>query len=231
MPHTIVFPHRPLPLHAFHFLRSRACTVALAAAASLAGGAVHAQHAQPPAQHQPAHATARDIPQLDDSGNYREELQACREGRTGEDRATCQREARNAAADKRRGVLTNRGDFQANALARCNAHRDKVDHDACRERVLGEGSLSGSVAGGGMLRELEVTLPPEQQPQQAQQGTGPTGTLGAGPGQPAQPPATSNPQEPMQPEAPLSPEPDDQMPAMPAPSDEVPAAPMEPDLD
>ena len=90
-----------------------------------------------------------DISALDDSGVYREEVQACREGRTAEDRSTCLREARNAAADKRRGVLSNRGDFQANALARCNAHRAKVDMDACRERVLGEGSLSGSVAGGG----------------------------------------------------------------------------------
>lgn len=222
MPYTIVSPHRPLPLPALRFLHFRACRLALLAAASLACGAAHAQQAPPP-ERQPAPALARDTPQLDDSGNYRQELQACREGRTGEDRATCQREARNAAADKRRGVLTNKGDFQANALARCNAHRDKVDHDTCRERVLGEGGLSGSVAGGGLLRELEVTLPREQQPQQAQEGPGPTGTLGAGPGQPAQPPASPNPQEPMQPETPLTPEPADQMPAMPAP--------MEPDLD
>ena len=43
------------------------------------------------------------------SGDYQKEMQACREGRTGEDRATCLREARNARADKRRGVLTTPG--------------------------------------------------------------------------------------------------------------------------
>ena len=113
-------------------------------------------------------AAARpEEPLLDNSGNYRQEVQACREGRTAEDRATCLKEARNAAADKRRGVLANRGDFQANALARCDAHRVAIDKEACRERMLGEGGLSGSVAGGGLLRELEVTLPQEQQTRQA----------------------------------------------------------------
>ncbi len=122
-----------------------------------------------------------DTSALDDSGSYRGEVQACREGRTAEDRATCLKEARNAAADKRRGVLTNQGDFQANALARCDAHRVKIDQDACRERMAGGGDLTGSVAGGGLLRELEVTLPQEQPPRQAQEGPGDAGAMGAGP--------------------------------------------------
>ncbi len=142
-----------------------------------------------------------DTSALDDSGDYREEVQACREGRTAEDRSTCLKEARNAAADKRRGVLSNQGDFQANALARCDAHRVAIDKEACRERVLGEGGLSGSVAGGGLLRELEVTLP--------QEPTG-TGAMGAGPspqapGTPA--PSQDTPDAPAQPDAPYELEP------------------------
>ncbi len=156
-----------------------------------------------------------DTSALDDSGNYRDEVQACREGHTAEDRGTCLKEARNAAADKRRGVLTNRGDFQANALARCEAHRVKIDKEACRERVLGEGGLSGSVAGGGLLRELEVTLPQEQQTRQAQQGTGSTGAMGAGP-------STTSPSL----QAPTTPQP--QAPVTPAPSYDMPATPAEP---
>jgi hypothetical protein len=155
-----------------------------------------------------------DTSALDDSGNYREEVQACREGRTAEDRNTCLKEARNAAADKRRGVLTNQGDFQANALARCDAHRVAIDKEACRERVLGEGGLSGSVAGGGLLRELEVTLPQEQQNRQAQQGPGDTGAMGAGP-------------SPLAPQDPLQPQP--QAPITPAPSYDLPADPGMPD--
>lgn len=160
-----------------------------------------------------------DTSALDDSGNYREEVQACREGRTAEDRATCLKEARSAAADKRRGVLSNRGDFQANALARCDAHREKIDKDACRERLVGEGNLSGSVAGGGLLRELEVTLPQEQQERQAQEGMGDTGAMGAGPSQAPQ-------QDPMQ--QPALPQAQPQAPVTPAPSYELPATPSDP---
>jgi len=156
-----------------------------------------------------------DTSALDDSGNYREEVQACREGHTAEDRATCLKEARNAAADKRRGVLSNRGDFQANALARCEVHRVTVDKEACRERVRGEGGLSGSVAGGGLLRELEVTLPQEQQ---AQQGTGSTGAMGAGPStaSPSLQAPTQQPQPSLQPQAPVTPAPSYDMPATPS---------------
>jgi len=150
-----------------------------------------------------------DTSALDDSGNYREEVQACREGRTAEDRATCLKEARNAAADKRRGVLANRGDFQANALARCDAHRVAIDKAACRDRVLGEGGLTGSVAGGGLLRELEVTLPQEPSARQASEGPGEAGAMGAGP------------------QAPVTPAPSYDMPAEPGESPEASPQPLE----
>ena len=100
---------------------------------------------------------------LDNSGNYQAEVQACVAGKTGEDQATCLREARNAQADKKRGVLDNaNGQFQANARARCDALSGE-DKSACEARMMGYGNVSGSVAGGGVLREVEtVVMPPGQ---------------------------------------------------------------------
>ena len=103
-------------------------------------------------------------PMLDNSGRYPEELRACREGRTAEDRPTCEREARNAEADRKRGRLTNAGDFQQNALARCQAFDQADDKEACRARVVGHVEITGSVAGGGILRQVAITTRAPQEP-------------------------------------------------------------------
>ena len=101
---------------------------------------------------------------LDTSGSYRSEVQACKAGKTAEDQATCLKEARNAQADKKRGVLDNAStNYAANARARCNALSGE-DKAACDARMMGYGSVSGSVAAGGLLREVEtVVLPPGQE--------------------------------------------------------------------
>lgn len=135
---------------------------------------------------------------LDNSGDYRQEVKACREGRTGEDRATCLREARNARADKRRGVLTTTGSLRENALARCAAHHEKVDIDACRERVQGSAQVTGSVAGGGLLREYVVTLPQEPAPH------GSTEMGGPGMNEPCCAPGEATPSTPATPQEPES---------------------------
>ena len=93
---------------------------------------------------------------IDHSGSYQSEVQACNSGNTQQDRATCLQEARNAAAEKRRGKLE---DYQANATARCDVHTLADDRAACRARMMGQGEVEGSVAGGGLLREMEITLP------------------------------------------------------------------------
>lgn len=100
---------------------------------------------------------------IDASGNYQQEVQACMTGRTQQDRDTCLTEARNARADKKRGLLDNSGEpLQANAAARCEPLSGE-DKAACQARVMGYGNTSGSVAGGGILREVEtVVLPPGQ---------------------------------------------------------------------
>ena len=94
---------------------------------------------------------------LDSSGDYEKEMQACRQGRTGQDRATCMQEARDARKAKRQGALQTPSaqSMDANAMARCEGMAE-ADMAACQARMMGYGQVSGSVAGGGILRELEV---------------------------------------------------------------------------
>lgn len=100
---------------------------------------------------------------IDDTGSYRSEVQACMSGNTQQDRATCMEEARNAAAEKRRGRLETYGANESNAVARCDVHQTGEDRAACRARVMGMGDVQGSVAGGGMLYEAETVVLPEGQ--------------------------------------------------------------------
>jgi hypothetical protein len=101
---------------------------------------------------------------IDSSGDYRHEVRACRSGRTQQDTETCLEEARNAHAAMQRGVLAKRGeDYTANALARCLPLLGEY-RIACEARVMGFGNTSGSVAAGGLLREVEtVVIPPGAQ--------------------------------------------------------------------
>ena len=100
--------------------------------------------------------------ELDTSGQYQSEVRACMSGRTAADQATCLKEARNAEAERKRGRLENAGVFQANARARCNALSGE-DKAACEARMMGYGTVSGSVAGGGVLREVETVVMPAGQ--------------------------------------------------------------------
>jgi hypothetical protein len=97
---------------------------------------------------------------IDASGSYQHELQSCLSGKTQQDQATCLKEARNAQGDKKRGLLDNAGGrFEANATARCDvlAGEEKA---ACQARMMGFGSTTGSIAGGGLLREVETVVMP-----------------------------------------------------------------------
>ena len=100
---------------------------------------------------------------IDTSGSYQQEVNACMAGKTQQDQATCLKEARNAMADKKRGVLDNAGArFDANATSRCDVMTGE-DKAACQARVLGYGETTGSVAGGGVLREVETVVLPAGQ--------------------------------------------------------------------
>jgi hypothetical protein len=97
---------------------------------------------------------------IDASGDYRQEVNACMTGKTQQDRETCLKEARNAQADKKRGLLDNASArFEANAKARCDVLTGE-DKAACQARIMGYGTTSGSVAGGGLLREVETVVIP-----------------------------------------------------------------------
>lgn len=97
---------------------------------------------------------------IDASGSYQQEVNACMTGKTQQDRDTCLREARNAQADKKRGVLDNAGaKFESNASARCDVLMGE-EKAACQARVMGYGNTTGSVAGGGLLREVETVVMP-----------------------------------------------------------------------
>ncbi|HVZ45127.1 MAG TPA: hypothetical protein VHA82_15055 [Ramlibacter sp.] len=126
--------------------RSRKSAISFCAIALLAFGAAAAQVATP--------GTAG----IDASGSYQHEVQSCMSGRTQQDQATCLREARNAAADKKHGVLDTQGDLTANALARCDVFQSADDKAACHARVTGQGQIEGSVAEGGLIRETEQTV-------------------------------------------------------------------------
>ena len=100
---------------------------------------------------------------IDASGSYQQEVNACMTGKTQQDQETCLREARNAQADKKRGVLDNAGaQFNSNASARCDVLQGE-EKAACQARVLGYGNTTGSVAAGGVLREVETVVLPAGQ--------------------------------------------------------------------
>jgi len=108
-------------------------------------------------------AIAADATRLSDAdaqARYQRERAACMNGQTtNEDRATCLKEAGAALAEARKGNLNNGdGHLRKNAKDRCNvlAGDERAD---CIARMNGEGTVSGSVGGGGLLRE-KVTIVP-----------------------------------------------------------------------
>lgn len=85
---------------------------------------------------------------------FESERAACVSGRSNQDRATCLREANAAFAQARKGQLDDGATpYAANASARCEALKGDDRRD-CVARMNGEGTTTGSVAAGGISREL-----------------------------------------------------------------------------
>ena len=108
-------------------------------------------------------ATAQMATGIDATGSYQSEVNACMTGQTQQGRDDCLKEARNAQADKRRGVLDTAGSLEANSMSRCQVFTSGEDKAACQARVMGMGSAAGSVAGGGLIREVETVVLPAGQ--------------------------------------------------------------------
>lgn len=109
-----------------------------------------------------AAAQAQGVSAADAQARYKEDLQRCSSIADPESRRTCQREAGAALHEARRNRLVTPADSQANAAARCA--RLPAERRADCERLMSDSSAvtHGSVSGGGVLRELTITVPADQ---------------------------------------------------------------------
>jgi hypothetical protein len=94
---------------------------------------------------------------------YQQDRAACESGQSNQDRATCLREA-GAALQRSRHPRANEpaedpATLQRNRLARCDLQPSGGDRDDCVRMMNGEGQTSGSVAAGGVFRELTTVVP------------------------------------------------------------------------
>jgi len=97
---------------------------------------------------------------------YQQDRAACLDSSSQHDRNSCLREAGAVRAESIRGhAASETADARArNALQRCNELPGDM-RGLCERRVRGEGTVSGSVAAGGVLRELVIPVPaPAQAP-------------------------------------------------------------------
>lgn len=132
-----MYAARPHP-----FQLRRLALPGLALAATLFSGAVLAASAAAGAQAQ-----------------YKQDVALCNSSAATQDRNNCLLEARRALAENRRGGLNdNQSSYQANASQRCGVLKGD-DRVACEGRMQGQGSVQGSVAGGGLIRESVTTVP------------------------------------------------------------------------
>ncbi len=92
------------------------------------------------------------------NARYAAERAVCTSGESNQDRATCLKEAE-AAQQESKTKNSQPGEAQAqyrqNALVRCDA-LPADERLACQRRMDGEGTTSGNVRDGGLIRELVV---------------------------------------------------------------------------
>ncbi len=107
-------------------------------------------------------ATAQTAPQ-DARARYEQEREKCMTNNTQDSQATCLREANNALDAARKGQLTNPGPAaDNNATQRCAAFPTAAEQAECMRRI-DSSPASGSVSGGGILREsVTTTVVPAQ---------------------------------------------------------------------
>ena len=95
-------------------------------------------------------------PSGDARARYEQEREKCMTNNTQDSLATCLREANNALDASRKGQLSNPGPAASdNATQRCEAFQTAAEQAECVRRT--QSSVSGSVSGGGVLRESVTT--------------------------------------------------------------------------
>jgi opacity protein-like surface antigen len=104
-------------------------------------------------------AAAADVNPTDAQTRYQQDRSACNSGQSQQDRATCLREAGAALQESARGQSGGgQSSYEQNQLLRCD-RLTAGDREDCLRRMHGEGTVSGSVEGGGIYRELRTTVP------------------------------------------------------------------------
>jgi hypothetical protein len=108
-----------------------------------------------------AHAQTEAEPHNELYARYQQDLAECEAQQATQDLAACRLEARNALAEAKRNLLsdTTANLFEKNQLKRCRVFKGE-DREACEARVRNEGTSTGSVQSGGILREVVRPVPP-----------------------------------------------------------------------
>src|SRR5690606_27123966 len=95
----------------------------------------------------------------DVEAKYQQDIARCNAGQTSQDIATCKQEAGAARDDALRHRL-NTPPTQSNATQRCQALPAGKREDCMTQMSPGSNTtVQGSVAGGGILRTTEITIP------------------------------------------------------------------------
>jgi hypothetical protein len=100
-----------------------------------------------------------------DSGaraTYRSDVAFCKSGQSQQDYATCMREAGAALQQNQELHTAPPAVLAQNSEDRCSALQGE-NKQACEARMEGMGTTEGSVAGGGVLRELTIVEPARPQ--------------------------------------------------------------------
>ncbi len=106
-----------------------------------------------------AMAVAADGNLAEAQARYQQDRAACIAGQSHQDRATCLREAGAALQEsKRGGEADGENAYEQNRLLRCE-RLAAGEREDCVRRMHGDGTVSGSVEGGGIYRELRTTVP------------------------------------------------------------------------
>lgn len=104
--------------------------------------------------------TWAESPRASADATYRLDRAACLDVSSQHERSSCLREAAAVRDEARRGKVSGGETPETraqNALQRC-AKLPLDNRAICERMVRGEGNTSGSVAGGGVLRELETEV-------------------------------------------------------------------------
>jgi hypothetical protein len=122
--------------------RMHICLTAVVLAATLGGNANAAE---------PSATSAEE--------RYQSDRVICLTGQSNQSEATCLKEAGAAREEAIRHQLGDgNAPYDANAMRRC-ATLPPADKRDCESRIRGEGSVSGSVRDGGLIRETTTIVP------------------------------------------------------------------------